>query len=398
MAAYTFGTVTRVGGRDKMFGGKDVIKEIREDLKKIDPDYKAGGRYNRILNANLYVVQDIPGRKLKLPHDYQYDDAKPLSLVEPVTLLGPDAPVKSGEAPRQAFARWLVSKDNPRFAMTIANRMWKLAFGRGLIEPADDIREDTEGENPELVKFLTAEMIRVKFDLKEFLRIIYNTEAYQRQACFDEVGPGDDYHFPGPLLRRMTAEQAWDSFITLAVFNPAEYKEAPAYLEAKVLDMDLKEVKGAQVMERLDKLKDVTGGKARTAREKDHRYKGQLLVRASELPTPVAPNHFLREFGQSDRELIQTSSADGSVPQVLAMFNGPITHMLLEEGSLMFHNVMAKNRPEDRINVIFLSTLSRRPTPEEMQIALEEVRASGAAGYGNIIWSLVNTREFLFIQ
>jgi hypothetical protein len=112
----------------------------------------------------------------------------------------------------------------------------------------------------------------------------------------------------------------------------------------------------------------------------------------------VAPNHFLREFGQSDRELIQTSSADGSVPQVLAMFNGPITHMLLEEGSLMFHNVMAKNRPEDRINVIFLSTLSRRPTPEEMQIALEEVRASGAAGYGNIIWSLVNTREFLFIQ
>jgi hypothetical protein len=398
MAAFTFGTQTRLGGKDKMFGGKNVISDIREELKKVDPKYTNGGKYNVILTANLYAVHDVPYRKLKLPHDYQYDDAKPETLVAPATLLGPDAPVKSGETPRLAFSRWLTSKENPRFALTIANRLWKHAFGRGQIEPVDDIREDSAGENPELLKFLTAEMIRLKFDTKEFLRILYNTDAYQRQASVDEVGPGDPYHFPGPMLRRMTAEQAWDSFITLAVFKPEEYKQRPAEIEVQVVDFDLRTVKAAEVMERLEKQKEINGYKARSEREKNYRYKGQLLVRASELPTPTPPGHFLREFGQSDRELIESSSADGSVPQVLAMFNGPITHMLLEEGSLMYHNVMAKDRPEDRINVIFLSTLSRKPTAPEMQIALEEVREAGPAGYGNIIWSLVNTREFLFIQ
>jgi hypothetical protein len=86
------------------------------------------------------------------------------------------------------------------------------------------------------------------------------------------------------------------------------------------------------------------------------------------------------------------------VPQVLQMFNGPITHMLLDPKSLMFKNVVSEEKPDERVNVIFLSILSRRPTPEEKQTALAEIREDGPAGYGNVIWALVNTREFLFIQ
>jgi hypothetical protein len=116
------------------------------------------------------------------------------------------------------------------------------------------------------------------------------------------------------------------------------------------------------------------------------------------LPSPVAPGHFLRMFGQSDRELISGSSTLGSVPQVLFMFNGPITHMLLEKNSTIYNNVVKKQTIPEGVKVIFLTILNRDPDEEELKLAVDEVKKNGAAGYGNVIWSLVNTREFLFVQ
>jgi hypothetical protein len=127
-------------------------------------------------------------------------------------------------------------------------------------------------------------------------------------------------------------------------------------------------------------------------------YHGVLLARASELPSPVPPNHFLRMFGQSDRELISASSTTGSVPQVLFMFNGPITHMLLEPKSLVCSNVAKKKNDAERIRVMFLSILNREPEKDEVEIGKLEIKKNGAVGAGNVVWSLVNTREFLFIQ
>ncbi len=198
------------------------LREEYEQLSSLDKEQKQRmrGQFNRLVGENLMAVNDIPNRRLVLPHDYAYDDAKPKSVVAPKAIFGPDAPVTKGEAPRMAFAKWLTSKDNPRFAKTIANRLWKAAFGVGQIEPVDDMKDDTEAENPRLMSYLESEMKRLNFDMKEYLRIIYNTQVYQRQVCFDEVHRGDEYHFPGPLLRRMTAEQVWDSFLTLAVVKP----------------------------------------------------------------------------------------------------------------------------------------------------------------------------------
>ena len=127
-------------------------------------------------------------------------------------------------------------------------------------------------------------------------------------------------------------------------------------------------------------------------------YKGVLLARASELPSPVPPNHFLRIFGQSDRELISASSTNGSVPQILFMFNGPITHMLLEPKSTIYNNVVRKKTDSDRVKAIFLTILSREPDKDELDLGKLELKKAGAAGAGNLVWSLVNTREFLFIQ
>lgn len=397
MAAYTFGTATRRGANDKMFGGGNVINKLREDMKKVDEKFDGGGKYNRFLQGNLAEVFDN-NAKLALPHDYQYDNGKPKQVVAPKTLFGPAATVKPGESPRVTFAKWLTSPENPRFAKTIANRLWKKAFGIGQIEPIDDIKDESVAENPELMAFLTSEMVRLKFDVKEYLRIVFNTKAYQREATHAEVSLADVYHFPGPVLRRMTAEQVWDSFITLAVFNPVDYQIEPARVEAKILNVDLSKATAEEIFKRDQERNSSELRKSREARNKDYTYKGLLLVRASELPTPLPPGHFLRQFGQSDREAIEVSSEDGSVPQVLQMFNGPITHMLLEPESLMYKNVTAEKTPEARIDVIFQSVLARKPTSSERQAALGEIKARGDGGYGNVIWALVNTREYLFVQ
>ena len=122
------------------------------------------------------------------------------------------------------------------------------------------------------------------------------------------------------------------------------------------------------------------------------------LARASELPSPLPTEHILRQFGQGDRELIESSSRSGSVSQVLTIFNGEITHMMLERGSVIFDTVMSAPSMTDRISAIFYSILTRAPRDNEKEAAYAEIKAAGNAGYGNVIWALINTKEFLFIQ
>ncbi len=397
MAAYTYGVNTRRPANDKMFGGGNVVAKLRDELKMVDESFDGGGKYNRFLLANLMEVTES-SRNLVLPHDYAYKDAKPKDKVNTRTIFDPQPVVLPGDTPRVTMARWMTSKENPRFTKTIVNRLWKRAFGVGLIEPEDDMRDDTVAENPELMNFLISEMHRLNFDMKEFMRILYNTKTYQRQATFAELDPGDEYHFPGPILRRMTPEQVWDSFITLAVRNPENFQKEPAKLQAELLKVDLGAITAEELYERDKALRQVTGYKYRNEREKAYRHQGLLLVRSSELPQPLPPSHFLRQFGQSDRETVQGNFDGGSVPQVLQMFNGPLTHLILDQKSLLYHNVVSQKKQEDRVDAIFLSVLGRFPSTQERAIADEEVNANGAAGYGNVIWSLVNTREFLFVQ
>ncbi len=206
---------------------------------------------------------------------------------------------------------------------------------------------------------------------------------------------GEPYHFPGPVLRRMTAEQVWDSFLTLAI-NPSEYHELPSHLRSDIFSVDLKTVSAKEILLDERKIGEIDGIQRKF--DSKFTYSGVLLARASELPSPVPPNHFLRMFGQSDRELISASSTTGSVPQVLLMFNGPISHMLLEKNSTIYNNIMRKSSIPEGVRTLFLTILNREPEPEELKLAISEVKENSAAGYGNVVWSLVNTREFLFIQ
>jgi tetratricopeptide (TPR) repeat protein len=398
-AAFMFGTGTRVGGGDKRFFKDDPARRLKAEFASLEQEEEDRRQrsypFDRHVAVNMMVVHDNVAKKLTLPVTYAYDDAKPGAAVEPKALFGPDLRPEAGETPRQVFARWLTSPDNPRFAVTIANRLWKQAFGIGQIEPEDDMSAATRAENPALMAHLEAQMRDLDFDMKEFLRILYNTQTYQRQAFTGEVAPGTPYHFPGPVLRRMTAEQAWDSILTLAVF-PVEYREPPASLYAEAVAVDLEKQSAEDVVAAQREVAEFD--RLRRDVQKPYTYKGNLLARASELPSPLPPNHFLRMFGQSDRELIQASSTWGSVPQVLFMFNGQISHMLLEKNSTIYNTIVRKKSVHDGLEAVFLTILAREPTEKELAAAIKEVKVDGPAGYGNVVWSLINTREFLFIQ
>ena len=135
------------------------------------------------------------------------------------TMMGHECVAQPGESQLQAYARWMTSAENPRFTTVIVNRLWKRVFGLALIEPLDELMDTSVPMNPELQKHLEKLMISLNYDMKAYLRVLYNTSTYQRQVTREEHAPGNVYHFTGPLLRRMSAEQMWDSFVTL--INPS---------------------------------------------------------------------------------------------------------------------------------------------------------------------------------
>lgn len=399
MAAYWYGTRTRVGAGDKKrFPKGNPLSRLRAELKKMDPEANTGGQFSRMINANMFAAYEQK-RTLKLPHDYQYDNGKPHQPVSMKPIFGKIESAKNAKSTRQVLANWMTSKDNPRFATNIANRMWQKAFGLGLIEPVSDIRDDSQPANPKVLDLLTKELISNGFNVRELQRIIYNSKAWQRESTPNDLDLTVVYRFPGPVLRRMSAEQIWDSLITLAVYNPQSFTRPSMDGLASVIDMDLNAATATDVQAAMKNYNDKfsPGAERKITRERNS-YKGMTLARASELKTPLPPEHFLRQFGQSDRELIETSGREGSVSQILTMFNGEITHMMLERGSLIFDTVMSGPRMSDRINAIFYSILARPPKSSEKGVAEKEIKTAGNAGYGNVIWALINTKEFLFIQ
>lgn len=400
LAAFTSGIRTRLNKNDPEMkkGGltpNDLIKQARDKA----PDGKIKGPFQNLVQANSYSVQHA-NRPLKLPHDYQYSDGKPNDVVTPKVLWEkvPDSAAKADR--REQFAAWLTDTSNRQFAKNIANRVWKKMMGLGVVEPIDDFRDDNKPSNPELLEHLTDEILRLKFDMRELTRIIAYSSAFQRLAMVHDPSSAETYRFAGPVLRRMTAEQIWDSLITLVAYNPWSFQRPTAADIASVVDIDWSSANLAMAQTAADKYEATYApGTYSKERQTLSGFEGQLLVRASEIPTPLPLGHFLRQFGQSDRESIEGGRTVATVPQILTMFNGPITHIMLKKGSVIYDNVVSAG-PAQAVDVMFMAILTHRPTPLDRDLAVKEIRSANSveAGYGNVLWALLNTREFLFIQ
>ena len=450
MASFFGATTTRMAGNRKDSSGMMAMNAMRDLMPKIEEMVtKSGGDIKRLRNgirnymgANNAIVGDLDTNSLKLPHDYKYPDAKPNDPVEPKfitwskndkNLAAYKQKMKSPEELRPAFAKWVTDPTNPRFAMAIANRMWKRAFGQGISEPVTNIDDPKQSVNPELLLHLAQEMVRVKFDIKAFMRIIYNTRAYQSEATTEKIAMGEPYYFQGPLLRRMSAEQAWDSYMTLVLGDPDKYAKPLEDLYSRSIDLDLSNPKlDAQTVlikyeayrKMADKERALMGGglaeaggddmmmdsgkakgkgkaEAKPAGEMMENasltYNGMVLRRAATLEQPAPNGHFLIDFGQSPRALIDGSVKSGSVPQVLMMMNGKAQQMLTSPDSLIFRTMEKVKSPPEKVEALFVSVLSRRPTLAEKDIA-KRALSGGEDGYANMIWALINTREFIFVQ
>jgi hypothetical protein len=161
-----------------------------------------------------------PNAVLKLPFDFQQADGQPGDVMTPAPIFGTAPALSPGDDPVEVFARWVASPENPTFTKVIVNRLWKKMFGVALIEPIDDLHDDTAAMVPELQTYLERLMISLKYDMRAFLAVIANTKAYQSAVVREEFARGDTFHFQGPALRRMTAEQIWDSLVALGSYEP----------------------------------------------------------------------------------------------------------------------------------------------------------------------------------
>ncbi len=398
LAAFTHGTSTRDANGSPAFANGNPTVRLKDEMKKKDPSAVLKGNFTLLINANLFNVSSKK-RPLKLPHDYNYDNGKPNEVVAPKVLWGQVPASAKKDSPREQFAHWLTSAENPRFAKTMANRLWKKVMGVGLIEPVDDLRDDSPCENPELLELLTKEFVRLKFNQKEFLRTLMYTKTYQRESSDFDPSMAEFYHYPGPTLRRLTAEQIWDSILTLAIYNPYPFELPAAKAFGDVVDLDLAKVTLPELEGHVKQFEESMSPAARNAIMNTAAYRRQVLARASELPSPLPAQHFLRQFGQCDRETIEGDSTDPTVPQILTMFNGMFTHMMLEQGSVIYDSILSCKTPRQIMDVMFLTILNRMPTEKDRDITMREIsRGDTAMGYGNVVWALINTREFLFIQ
>ena len=465
MASFFGATTTRLNGKDFANGdpGKKLIDDMVYQIEKVGKDPKQlRNLIGNVIGANRYEVRDRETNSMKLPHDYKYKDASPNDPVAPKLIMwspkdkenpaykavdaelgvktaststskgavskstaakkAKDASVtKNSEGLRDTFGKWMVHDQNPRFAMTIANRMWARAFGLGLTQSVKSIDNVDESANPELLKHLAAEMVRLKFNLKDFMRVVYNTQAYQREATTEDLAMGAPYYFQGPVLRRMTAEQAWDSYMTLVLGEGLDkLKNTQADPYGRAIDMDLEKTTVQTLSSKITALQNLNaeaqkkmggsladaGAKAKGSKadedmmmeDKIVNYDGMKLMRASELEQPAPPGHFLREFGQSERLVGDSNSKAGSVPQVLTLMNGKAQGMLTSKESLIHRTLKTAKDAAEKTEMVFLSILSRHPTLREKDIAKKEIQAHGEEGYSNMIWALINTREFTFLQ
>ena len=122
------------------------------------------------------------------------------------------------------------------------------------------------------------------------------------------------------------------------------------------------------------------------------------MARAVELESPAKRGHFLRDFGQSDREVIENSSSHASVPQALYLLNSPLNIAIHNSNSILGGQLASLQKPEDKIDLVYRSMLTRKPSQTEIERILTNYQTYGEETIEDLVWALLNSRQFIFIQ
>lgn len=273
--------------------------------------------------------------------------------LKPAGLGAPPLDLSAERDPRQALADWMAEPTNPFFAPALVNRYWKHFFDRGLVDPEDDMRVTNPASNPELLDALSKRFIESGFDLKGLVRAICQSQTYQLSSEPNEHNLSDKQNYSRYYPKRFTAEVLLDA-INQVTSSTTEFPDLPA---------------GA---------------------------------RAVQLPDQQANSYFLTVFGrpQADTACECERSQEANLAQSLHLLNSPEIQGKLTSsaGRAALLAGDATRSDEEKMRELYLWVYSREPNAEELQVALTHLakNENKQLAYEDIVWALINTKEFLF--
>lgn len=363
--------------------------KLRDEARESDTAKTTNRAANRLRNFYQQGYRNFVDSNLKktlaLPHDYKYRDGDPGEIIKAVTPVGDRVKENRKRTELEVtFADWLTADSHPTFAANIVNRLWNKAFGFGLISELNSIAEYDElkeSRNDRLLNYLVGVMKEVNYDVKKFNTILYKTKFY---GC--QTDPEDN--FQGPIMRRMTAAQLWDSVMTLYTgdvdaWQPENRIEALQGMFPKMSTLNLK-----QALTKYDEYNAFKGQYFKGAPKAG----GVTAIRSSMIFDGRARN-FLLEFGASDRELIENGNEEANIMQILTLMNSKMTQELMSTKSRIAKKLEGMGE-EKAIDYIFRSFIGRSPTKEEMEAIRKPFRQ---AEFADIVWVLINSHEFKLI-
>jgi hypothetical protein len=270
--------------------------------------------------------------------------------------------LSSDPDPRRALADWLTQQENPYFARNVVNRYWGYLFGRGLVEPVDDLRSTNPASHPALLDNLARDFVEHGYDLKHLLRTLCNSSTYQLAAEFTPQRDTDGMFFTHRRPRRLPAE------VLLDAINQA-----------------------AGVEETFN-----AGGRGRF---------GNTMVphgtRAIALPDPTVNSYFLDAFGRPNRttscECDRSNRSD--LGQVLHLANGEQFHAKIVDAKGRIARRLAGGAADpELIDELYLATFCRWPNGPEREAVSSLIAAAPTRkeGFEDLLWALLNSTEFVF--
>ncbi|MSR55429.1 MAG: DUF1553 domain-containing protein [Gemmataceae bacterium] len=266
--------------------------------------------------------------------------------------------VPAGEDPRAQLVDWMANPKNPYFARAVANRYWSHFFGRGIVDPIDDMRVTNPPSNPELLDALGKELIDSKYSLKHLIKTIVRSRTYQLSSVPNDSNQLDRQSFARFYPRRLSAEVLFDA-INQVTSSKAAFK---------------------------------LPGKGKVDKKADDG------LRAIMLPDEGFSSYFLEVFGRPQR----TSGcecervADANLSQSLHFMNSDEMSKKFDAKADLL--VKDKRSHDEKLKELFVLVYGRQATEEQLSLTLQHVSSATdkKAAYSNVLWALINTREFVF--
>lgn len=273
---------------------------------------------------------------------------------------GTVARIEPGQDPREAFADWLISPQNPWFARSIVNRVWFWLLGRGIVQEPDDMRPNNPPEDPQLLAWLQQEVVAAHYDLKHVFRLILNSSTYQLSSIPRADSALAAAHFAAYPLRRLDAEVLMDALCQITGTSETYTSAIP---EPYTFMPDFQ--------------------------------------RAVALPDGSISSPFLELFGRPARDTGMEAERNNKISgsQKLFMLNSSQVQRKIQQGPKLVAIMRGNKDPRELVSRLYLTILSRYPTDEEWKLVAAHSQSGTARGQAaavDLVWALMNSSEFLY--